>query len=132
MDYCSQLWQAKMTFIRVLFRLKSEYFGTQHCLTKCGLENKPLNQNCWSWYHFSQEKLPHTLILVIASIYCGKYAVPFFMGHPVYYSGIRSWIHGKWPVDFPGIVNASNSRIWLLRECLIPRKSLLITRGLQK
>ena len=32
---------------------------------------------------FSQEKLPHTLILVIASTYCGKYAVPFFMGHPV-------------------------------------------------
>ena len=24
------------------------------------------------------------LILVIASTYCGKYAVPFYMGHPVY------------------------------------------------
>ena len=46
--------------------------------------NKLLNQNCWSWYHFSQ-KLPSTLIPVIASTYCGKYAVPFFfLGHPVY------------------------------------------------
>ena len=57
---------------------------TLHCLTKCALEIKLLNQNCWSWYHFSQKKLPRTLILVIASTYCGKYAVPFFMGHPVY------------------------------------------------
>ena len=63
---------------------KGENFGTRHCLTKCALENKLLNQNCWSWYHFSQEKLLHTLILVIVSTYCGKYAVPFFMGHPVY------------------------------------------------
>ena len=38
-------------------------FGPRHCLTKCALvENKLLNQNCWSWYHFSQEKLPYTLI----------------------------------------------------------------------
>ena len=84
MDYCSQLWQTKMAFIRVYFRLKRDNFGTRHCLTKCALENKLLNQNCWPCYHFSQEKLPHTLILVIASTYCGKYAVPFFMGHPVY------------------------------------------------
>ena len=36
----------------------------------------------WSWYRFSQEKLPHTLIPVIASTYCRKYAVPcFFLGH---------------------------------------------------
>ena len=36
---------------------------------------------------FPQKKLPHTLsvglIPVIASIYCGKYAVPFLLGHPV-------------------------------------------------
>ena len=56
--------------------------GPRHCLTTCALENKLLNQNCWSWYHFSQEKLPRTLIPVIASIYCGKYAVPFFSGPP--------------------------------------------------
>ena len=29
-------------------------------------------QNCWSWYHFPQ-KLPHTLIPVIAATYCGKF-----------------------------------------------------------
>ena len=31
----------------------------------------------------SQEKLPHTLVPVIAPTYCGKYPVPFFLGHPV-------------------------------------------------
>ena len=56
---------------------KGEIFGIRHCLTKCAIESKLLNQNCWSWYHFSQEKLPHTLILVIASTCCGKYPVPF-------------------------------------------------------
>ena len=66
------------------FTLKREDFGSWHCLTKCALENKLLNRNCWSWYHFSQEKLPHTLIPVSASTYCGKYAILFFLGHPVY------------------------------------------------
>ena len=62
---------------------KRDTFGAWHCLTKCALENKLLNQNCWSWYHFSQ-KLPHTLIPVIASTYCGKYMLyHFFWGHPV-------------------------------------------------
>ena len=55
---------------------KRENFGLRHCLTKCALENKLLNQNCWSWYHFTQEKLPHTLISVIAATLL-KYAVPF-------------------------------------------------------
>ena len=61
--------------------LKRENFGSRPldiCLTKCALENKLLNQNWWSWYIFSQKKLPHTLIPVIASKYCGKCAVPFF------------------------------------------------------
>ena len=50
----------------------------------CSIEIKLLNQNFWSWYHFSQEKLPHTLIPVIASTYCERYAVPgfFFSGPP--------------------------------------------------
>ena len=48
-----------------------------------GVENKLLNQNCLSRYHFSQ-KLLKTLIPVIASTYCERYAVPFFLGHPVY------------------------------------------------
>ena len=38
---------------------------TRHCLTKCALESKLLNQNEWSWYHFSQEKIPNQLIPVI-------------------------------------------------------------------
>ena len=33
---------------------------------------------------FSGEVLPHTLIPVIASTYCGKYPISFFLGHPVY------------------------------------------------
>ena len=58
-------------------------FGFRNCLTKCVLENKLLTQNCWSWYNFSQEKIPHPLIPVIASTYSGKYAVPgVFLGHP--------------------------------------------------
>ena len=82
--YCSQLWQAEMALIHALFKLKRENFGPQHCLRKCALENKLLNQNYWSWYHFSQEKLPDTLIPVIASIhvYCGKYAILFLYGPP--------------------------------------------------
>ena len=61
----------------ILFKLKREDFGSRHCLTKCTLENKLLNQNWWSWY-FSQEKLPHTLIPVIASTYCGSMPFHFF------------------------------------------------------
>ena len=58
---------------------KGGNFGSWHCLTKWALENKLINQTWCSWYNFSQEKLPHTLIPVIASIYCGTYAVPFFL-----------------------------------------------------
>ena len=58
------------------------------------------NQNCWSWYHFSQETLPHTctLITVLASSSCGKYAVPlllffffFWGGGATPYSMISWW-----------------------------------------
>ena len=59
---------------------KKDNFGPRHCLTNCALENKLLNQNCWSWYHFSQEKLPHTLKPVIAwfaSTHRWKYAFRF-------------------------------------------------------
>ena len=58
-------------------------FVPRHCPTICALY-KLLNQNCWSWYHFSQEKLPHTLIPAIASAtaYCGKYPILFFSGPP--------------------------------------------------
>ena len=40
MDYCTHLWQAKMLFIRVSFRLKKEKFWTRHCITKCALEKQ--------------------------------------------------------------------------------------------
>ena len=72
----------KMEFIHVKFKLKRENLRPRHRLTKCALENKLLIQNCWSWCHFSQEKLPHTLIPIIASSWCWKYAVPFFYGPP--------------------------------------------------
>ena len=42
-------------------------FGSRHCVTKCALENKPLNQKFLSWFHFSREKLPHILTPVITS-----------------------------------------------------------------
>ena len=59
--------------------------GPRHCFTKCALENILLYLNCWSWFHFSQEKLPcTTMIPAIAFTYCGKYAIPFFLCHPVY------------------------------------------------
>ena len=52
------------------------------------LWNVPQKTNYWTKIAdlgiiFSREKLPHTLKPVIASIYCGNYAVPFFMGHLV-------------------------------------------------
>ena len=75
------LWQAEITFFHAYFKMKREHFGPRHCLTKCALENKLLNQNCRSWYHLSQAKLPHTLICDIVG------SMPFrFMGHPVYCS----------------------------------------------
>ena len=70
-----------MAFIHAKFKLKRVNFGSWHCLTKWALDNKLINQTWWSWYKFSQ-KLPHTLIPVIASIYCGTYAVPFFFSGP--------------------------------------------------
>ena len=39
--------------------------------------------------------LPHTLIPVIASTYCEKYAVPFFLGHPAY----AEWAGGHAPMS---------------------------------
>ena len=61
---------------------RNDNLGARHCLTKCALENKLPNQNRWSWYHFPQEKLPHTVIPVIASTYCGKYISFRLIGPP--------------------------------------------------
>ena len=76
---------SRMALNHVKFKLESEHFGPRHCLTKCALENILLNHTWWSWYHFSQEKLPQTMLPVIASTYCGKYAVPCFSGTPCIY-----------------------------------------------
>ena len=51
-------------------------------------ENKLLNQNCWCWYHFSEEKIPHLLIPFIASTYYGKYAIQLFFGRPPFINAI--------------------------------------------
>ena len=95
-----------MAFIQPKFKLKRENVGPRHCLTKCALENKLLNQNCWSLYYFSQ-KLPHTLIPGIASTYSGKYAVPFlwatlhirklfsFFIHVYWHLLHRAWVKTK-------------------------------------
>ena len=55
-----------------------------YCLTKCALENKLLNPNCWSWYHVSQKKLPHPLILVYCIHKLWEVCCSIFIGHPVY------------------------------------------------
>ena len=60
------------------------HFLPWHCLTKWARQNKLLNQNCWSWYHFSQEKIHHPLVSDIISSYYGKYAIPFLLSRPVY------------------------------------------------
>ena len=36
---------------------KGKIWGPRHCLTKCALANQLLNQNCWSWHHFSRSYL---------------------------------------------------------------------------
>ena len=61
--------QAEITFIQAQFKLKVENLGPRHCLTKCAISktNYTLNQNCRSWYNFSQEKIPHPLIPFIVS-----------------------------------------------------------------
>ena len=45
----------------------------------CSRIKKTLNQNCWSWYHFSREKILYPLILVVIYLYYRKYAVPGFL-----------------------------------------------------
>ena len=73
-----------MAFIQPKFKLKRENFRPRHCLTKCDLENKLLNQNCWSWYHFLRRSYLINIhwYQLLHPHYCGKYAVPFFSGSP--------------------------------------------------
>ena len=61
-----------------------QHFGSWHYLTKCALENRLLNQNWWSWYHFSQKKLPH-VYTDTRYMYCIHmlWGVLFFLGNPV-------------------------------------------------
>ena len=85
--------------------------------TKCALENKLLlNQNCWSWYHFSQ-KLPHTLIVSDTS-YCihtlWEVSCSIFSGPPCIWTKTRGqregWVFQAHP--------RMNSVIHLFPECL--------------
>ena len=46
---------------------------------------------------FSQEKLPHTLIAVIASTFCGKFAIPFFSGPPCVVTYLHESVSGQLP-----------------------------------
>ena len=56
-------------------------FRPRHCLTKCALEKKTIELNCWwSRYHFAQEKLPRILILV-GEVWRSSF---LFLGHRVY------------------------------------------------
>ena len=82
MDYCSQLWQAEMAFIHFLFKLKRENVGPRHCLTKCALGNKLLNQTYWSWYHLSQEELLLHWYQLLHPQNAGSMPFRFFYGPP--------------------------------------------------
>ena len=77
MDYAYNCGKPKWHSFKPILSWKGKFMGLRHCLTKCAIESKLLNQNCWSSYHFSQEKIPHPLISFIASI-TGKYVVPFY------------------------------------------------------
>ena len=55
---------------------KQENVKPRHCLAKCALENKLLNQNYLGIIFV--RKLPHTLIPVIASTYCGSMLFRFY------------------------------------------------------
>ena len=68
-------------------------FGPRHCFSKRALENKLLNQNWWSWYFLFKQKLRHTLKPIIASTYCGKYAVPFFSWATLYSITTHCWTY---------------------------------------
>ena len=81
-------------------RWKGKFWASTLPRKMCPIENKLLIQICWSWYHFSQEKLLHTLISVISSTYCGKYPVPFFSGPPCIYLAIDAiWDSSKMPTS---------------------------------
>ena len=79
-----------MPFIHVELKLKSFFFFfflTSTLSHKMGPKYRKQTterQLLILVYHFAQEKLPHTPILVIASTYCGKYAVPFFLWATMY------------------------------------------------
>ena len=66
-------------------RWKGKIWGLD-IVTKCALENKLLNQNCWSWYHFSQEKLPHTLIYVYCIYILWEVCRSYFLWATLYIS----------------------------------------------
>ena len=55
----------------------------------------------------SQEKLPHTLIAVIASTFCGKFAIPFFSGPPcvvTYLHERYGWSKLSFQTNFEGFI----------------------------
>ena len=83
-EVTSNIFFVQCTLIKLigllLTTMASQNLGSRHCVTKCAVENKLVNQNCWSWYHFSQEKLPHTCTLIPLPVM----PFHFFMGHLVY------------------------------------------------
>ena len=103
LHYCSQIWRAEMAFMK--------NFGSRHCLTKCALENKLLNQNCGSWYHFSLRRscLIHWYELLHPHI-VGSIPFRFFSGPPcIFWLNSVHWLE-------------HNVRIWdqvILRYCLL-------------
>ena len=65
--------------------LSNIYFVDIVSLKICPIENKLNPDWNWSWYHFSQKKIPHPLIPVIAStllweICCSAFIVPPCIG----------------------------------------------------
>ena len=49
----------------------------------CSRIKKHLNQTCWSWYHFSQEKIPHSTDISRYIPTLPEVCRSVFWGHPV-------------------------------------------------
>ena len=81
MDYCftncgKPKWHSFMSSLS----WKGKIWDLNHCLTYVPLENKLLNQNWWSWYHFSKEK--------VTSYTDTSYCNPHIVGSmPFHFSG---------------------------------------------
>ena len=83
---------------------KEKTFGPRHCLTKCALENKVLNQNCWPWYNFFSGEVTsyfdtsyyiqaHILGSMLFRLFVCMFFVYFFGEGTLYFCSRNSFEH---------------------------------------